>query len=72
MVAAILMMQRKGMMEQLLVKNVEWLTSELIKRGCKVGSLSELQSASVAVRNAVKLLTGLIQTSRKSVLEMTV
>ena len=50
MVAAILLMHRKGIMEHILISKVEWLTTEIVKRNWKVSGVSEHSGAAISVR----------------------
>jgi len=36
MVASIMLMHRKGILEHILISKVEWLTAEILKRGYRV------------------------------------
>lgn len=60
LVAAILLMHRKGVMEQVLANKVEWLSQEIIKRGWKVGSINEHSTVNMALRNSIRLMSDLI------------
>lgn len=51
-VSAVLLMNRKGITEDLLISNVHWLTKEILARGYRVGSINE-GSPSIAIRNAI-------------------
>jgi hypothetical protein len=39
-VSTILLMNRKGITEDLLIKNVHWLTKEILMRGYRVGGIN--------------------------------
>jgi len=69
--AAIILMSRKGIMEQILISKVEWLIKEIVKRGSKV-SINEHSNASLLVRNALKLLEPNLLISKKNVFEMSI
>lgn len=71
MIAAIILMSRKGIMEPILISKVEWLIKELIKRGSKV-SVNEHSNASLLVRNALKLLGPTLLLTKKNVFEMSI
>ena len=71
MIAAIILMSRKGFMEPILISKVEWLIKEIVKRGSKV-SVNEHSNASLLVRNALKLLEPNLLISKKNVFEMSI
>ncbi len=70
MVAAILLMHRKGITEDTLVEKVQWLSEELLLRGSKIGALSNYSGANVAVRNSINLLENVIIKNKKNVFQM--
>ena len=41
MIAAILLMYRKGISEDMLVKKMEWLSAQILSRGAKIGSIHD-------------------------------
>lgn len=55
MVAAIILMHRKGIQEEQLVKKIEWLANQILVRGGKIGSINDC-SAVIAVRNSINHL----------------
>lgn len=63
-VAALLLTQRKGISEDLLVEKVEWLGNELLIRKAKIGSMNE-NSTSIAVRNAINHLGEIVTKTKK-------
>ena len=60
LVAAVLLMHRRGVSEDELIKKVEWLRDEVKFRGYKVGGIDS-GSASIAVRNAVSHLSSVVR-----------
>lgn len=71
MVAAIILMHRKGIMEHILIHKVEWIKEKILKRGGRV-SISENTGAAIAVRNSINLLKDMIQITKKTVFELSV
>ena len=55
-VASIILMNRKGINEQMLVSQSSWLANELIKRNKKIGSLTK-NSSLISIRNTIKFLS---------------
>ena len=45
-VATILLLHRKGISEDLLIKQTTWLANDLLKRGVKIGSINETSQSS--------------------------
>jgi glycerol-3-phosphate O-acyltransferase len=72
MVAAIMLMHRKGIMEHILISKVEWLTAEILKRGARVSGISEHNGAAISVRNCVKLLNDHFNITKKTVFELSI
>lgn len=70
-VAAIILTQRKGISEDILVEKVEWLSRQLILRGAKIGSMNE-GSPSIAVRNAINHLEQAVTKTKKDIFELSV
>ena len=70
-VAAILLMHRKGISEDLLVKNVQWIAQELLSRGIKIGNINENNPA-YAVRNAIGHLEDIVTKTKKDIFEVSV
>lgn len=50
-VCTAILLNRKGVTEDLLIKNVHWISKEVTNRGYKIGGINE-NSPDVAVRNA--------------------
>ena len=71
LVAAVILMHRKGISEDSLVERVEWLGNELVARKCKLGSMNE-NSTSIAVRNAINHLEGIITKTKKDIFQLSV
>lgn len=51
-VSCVLLMNRKGITEENLIKSVNWITKYILKKGYKIGGINENSSA-IAVRNAI-------------------
>ena len=71
LVAAVILMNRKGISEDALVEKVEWLGNELVVRNSKLGSMNE-NSTSIAVRNAINHLEAIISKTKKDIFELSV
>lgn len=69
MIASIILMSRKGIIEHILISKVEWLIKEIMKRGSKV-SINEHSNASLLVRNGLKLLNSMLVLTKRTVFEM--
>ena len=54
-VSAVLLMYRKGISEDNLIKTVSWISKYIIRKGYKIGGINE-NSAAFAVRNAIQYL----------------
>lgn len=67
-VCTAILMSRKGITEDLLMKNVHWISKEVIARGHKIGGINE-NSPNIAVRNAVIHLDEISKT-KKNVFEV--
>jgi hypothetical protein len=70
-IASIILMSRKGIMEPILISKVEWLIKELIKRSSKL-SINEHSNASLLVRNGLKLMESMLVLTKKTVFEMSI
>jgi len=57
--ASVMLMHRKGISEEELIKKVEWVSNELFSRGVKVGTIAE-SSPTMAFKSAVTHLETLI------------
>jgi 1-acyl-sn-glycerol-3-phosphate acyltransferase len=60
LVAAVMLMHRRGVSEDEIIKKVEWLRDEVRFRGFKLGGIDE-GSASIAVRNAITHLSSVVR-----------
>ena len=65
-VSSVLLMHRKGIEEESLIKMVNEVAKYLLKKGCQVGGVSSNSSA-VAIRNAITYLEGVITKTKKNV-----
>ena len=70
-VSSVLLMHRRGVSEDMLVKTVNELVKYILAKGYKVGGVNESSSA-VAVRNAVGHLSGITTKSKKNIFELTI
>jgi glycerone phosphate O-acyltransferase/fatty acyl-CoA reductase len=70
-VSSVLLMHRKGISEDLLIKMVNELAKYILHKGYKVGGVNENSSA-VAVRNAIGFLSGIITKTKKNIFELTI
>jgi len=71
MIASIILMSRKGIIEPILISKVEWLIKEIMKRGSKV-TINEHSTASLIVKNGLKLLDKTLVLSKRTVFEMSI
>ena len=71
MVATMLLMSRKGISEDSLISQIEWLSNEITFRGHKIGCISE-GSAPIAVRNAINHLEHIVTKTKKDIFELSV
>ena len=69
LVSAVLLMHRKGISEDLLIKTVHWLTKYITRKGSKIGGINE-NSATFAVRNAINYLDNITVKTKKSIFEL--
>ena len=69
LVSAVLLMHRKGISEDLLIKTVHWLTKYIMRKGYKIGGINE-NSATFAVRNAINYLDTITLKTKKSIFEL--
>lgn len=51
-VSCVLLMHRKGITEDNLIKSVNWITKYILRKGYRIGGINENSSA-IAVRNAI-------------------
>ncbi len=68
-VAAALLMYRRGVSEEFLVKTVNNLTKYILRKGYKVCGVNET-SSNVGVRNAVTYLNQATTKTKKSIFEL--
>ena len=54
-VSAVLLMHRRGISEDNLIRTVNWIAKYIVKKGYKIGGINENSSA-FAVRNAINYL----------------
>lgn len=71
MIASIILMSRKGIIEPILISKVEWLIKEIMKRGSKV-TINEHSTASLIVKNGLRLLDKTLVLSKRTVFEMSI
>ena len=71
MIASIILMSRQGIIEPILISKVEWLIKEIMKRGSKV-TINEHSTASLIVKNGLKLLDKSLVLSKRTVFEMSI
>lgn len=67
-----MLMQRKSMMEHILISKVEWLIEEIVKRGFRVSSLNSHNTHTISVKNSIKLLEGMLTQTKKNVFELSI
>jgi glycerol-3-phosphate O-acyltransferase len=70
-VSSVLLMHRKGIEEDGLIKMVNEVVKYVLKKGYQVGGVNENSSA-VAVRNAITYLDGVITKTKKNIFELTI
>jgi glycerol-3-phosphate O-acyltransferase len=70
-VASVLLIHRKGISEDQLIKTVTDITKYILKKGHRVGGVNENSSAA-AVRNAIGYLSGITKKSKKNIFELTI
>lgn len=68
-VSAVLLMHRKGISEDNLIKTVSWISKYIINKGYKIGGINE-NSAAFAVRNAIQYLEAVTIKTKKSIFEL--
>lgn len=69
-VSALLLMNRRGITEDQLIKRFEWVSKQIGLRGAKTTNLVIGQS-DVAVRNSIGFLQDLVEKKKKNVFELT-
>ena len=67
-VCSAILMNRRGVTEEMLMKNVHWISKEVQNRGYKIGGINE-NSPNIAVRNAVIHIHEITKT-KKNVFEV--
>lgn len=70
-VSSVLLMHRKGIEEDALIKMVNEIVKYVLKKGYQVGGVNQNSSA-VAVRNAINYLDGIIFKTKKNIFEFTI
>ena len=65
-VSAVLLMHRKGISEDMLIRTVNWISKYIVRKGYKIGAINENSSA-VAVRNAINYLETITVKTKKSI-----
>ena len=71
LVSSVILMYRKGVSEDDLIKTVNEISKYALKKGYKVGGVNENSSA-VAVRSAISYLEGIITKTKKNIFELTI
>ncbi|CAD8153134.1 unnamed protein product [Paramecium octaurelia] len=69
-VSTLLLMNRRGITEDQLIKRFEWVLRQITKRGAKASITNNGQS-DVAVRNSIGFLQDLVDKKKKNVFELT-
>ena len=68
-VSAVLLMHRRGISEDNLIKTVNWISKYIVRKGYKIGGINENSSA-FAVRNAINYLETITVKTKKSIFEL--
>lgn len=68
-VSSVLLMHRKGISEDLLIKTVNWISKYILKKGYKIGGINE-NSSTIAVRNAISHLSEITVKTKKNIFEL--
>ena len=68
-VSSVLLLHRRGIRDELLGKIVKLITNYIIKKGYKVGGINE-NSSTLAVRQALGILSPIINQKKKNILEL--
>ena len=68
-VSAVLLMNRRGISEDHLIKTVNWISKYIVRKGYKIGGINENSSA-FAVRNAINYLETVTVKTKKSIFEL--
>lgn len=70
-VSSVLLMHRKGISEDQLIKTVTDITKYILKKGYRVGGVNQNSSAA-AVRNTISYLNGITTKTKKNIFELTI
>ena len=70
-VSSVLLMHRKGISQDELIKTVNELVKYIFKKGYKVGGVNQNSSA-VAVRNAIGYLGSITTKTKKNIFQLTI
>lgn len=70
-VSSVLLIHRKGISEDQLIKTVTDITKYILKKGHRVGGVNENSSAA-AVRNTIGYLSGITTKTKKNIFELTI
>ena len=68
-ISAVLLMHRKGVTEDILLKTVNWLTKYILRKGYKIGGINE-NSAALTFRNSMNYLSEVIKRTKNSIFEL--
>ena len=68
-VSCVLLMNRKGITEDNLIKFVNWIAKYILKKGYRIGGINENSSA-IAVRNAITYLEEITTKTKKNIFEL--
>ena len=68
-VSCVLLMNRKGITEDNLIKSVNWIAKYILKKGYRIGGINENSSA-IAVRNAITYLEEITTKTKKNIFEL--
>jgi glycerone phosphate O-acyltransferase/fatty acyl-CoA reductase len=68
-VSAVLLMYRKGISEDQLIKTVTWTARYIVRKRYKIGGINE-NSSEIAVRNAIHHLETITVRTKKSIFEL--
>jgi glycerol-3-phosphate O-acyltransferase len=68
-VSCVLLMNRKGITEDNLIKSVNWIAKYILKKGYRIGGINENSSA-IAVRNAISYLEEITTKTKKNIFEL--
>lgn len=71
-VAATMLNSRKGITEDSLISQVNWLNQRILERGGLTSFSSDLSGAMIATKSAMNLLEGILIKSKKNIFELEV